>query len=343
MADPRFYTNRGPFTLAAICAKAAIGLPAGLDGARAVADLAGLDGAGPAHLTFFLGGAKRAENFIRSRAGFCLVPQGRLPPPPDGMALLPCPDVSAAWVAAAALFYPDIDDAPGAPGVDDAARLCEGVLLGAHVSIGPQAQIGAGARIGTGSVIGPGVTIGQHCRIGAHVSISHAHIGDHVEIAAGARIGQAGFGFASGGRGHRRIAQLGRVILQDHVAIGANTTIDRGALGDTVVGEGAKIDNLVQIAHNVEIGRHCIIASQVGIAGSSVLEDFVIVGGQAGIGDHCRIGAGARLGGRCGVSSGLVLEGKRDYSGFPAKPIREWAREIHAVAQLVRRPKQDER
>jgi UDP-3-O-[3-hydroxymyristoyl] glucosamine N-acyltransferase len=341
VADPRFFRNQGPFTLAAIAAGAGIVLPDGVDSARAVADLAGLDGAGPPHLTFCLQ-ARRAADVAASRAGVCLVPEGlAVNAAPAGMVFLPCKDVSRAWALAAALFYPHTNVEPSA-GVAASAVLGEGVLLGAHVVIGAGAEIGAGTRIGAGTVIGPGVAIGKDCLIGPHASISHAYLGDRVRLAAGVRVGQPGFGFASGGKGHRPIPQLGRVIVQDDVQVGANTTIDRGALGDTVIGEGAKIDNLVQIAHNVRLGRRVILAAQVGIAGSSILEDGVMAGGQAGIGDHCHIGAGARLGGQAGVPSGTVLEGGRDYSGFPAKPIREWAREIHAVRRLVRPRKQDE-
>jgi UDP-3-O-[3-hydroxymyristoyl] glucosamine N-acyltransferase len=137
--------------------------------------------------------------------------------------------------------------------------------------------------------------------------------------------------------------QLGRVIIQDDCEIGAATTIDRGALGDTVIGEGSKIDNLVQIAHNCQIGRHCIIAGQAGLAGSVVLEDGVILAGQVGLGDHTRVGAGARLGARAGTGSSIFLPGGVDYGGAPAKPVREWAREIHAVTRLAKRRAQDEK
>jgi len=339
MADPRFFANRGPFTLAEICVKCGIAAPA--DGRARVFDLASLGGAGPGHLTFFFGGRKLEEDFTRSRAGFCLVPdKGSLPEAPPGMMLLlASAQVGAAWVAVASLFYPDAVRGliMADMGVSADASLGANVVVGPHACIGAGAEIGAGTRIGAGSVIGPGVAIGRDCEIGAHVSISHAYLGDRVRVLPGARIGQPGFGFAPTAKGQARIPQLGRVIVQDDVDIGANTTIDRGALGDTVIGEGSKIDNLVQIAHNVEIGRHCTVISQVGIAGSSVFEDFVVAGGQVGIGDHVRIGQGARLGARAGVSSGLTLEGGRDYSGFPVKPIREWAREILVLGQLARK------
>jgi UDP-3-O-[3-hydroxymyristoyl] glucosamine N-acyltransferase len=216
------------------------------------------------------------------------------------------------------------------------------VMLGTGVVIGAGAEIGNHVRIGANTVIGPGVTIGHDCEIGSNASISHAYIGDRVLILPGAQIGQPGFGFASSEAGHVKIPQLGRVIIQDDVEIGAASAIDRGAIGDTVIGEGSKLDNLVQIGHNVQIGRHCVLVSQVGIGGSSVVEDFSVLGGQVGISDHVHIGAGARLAARTAAVSGQDIPGGQDSGGVPAKPIREWLREIHAVSNLVRRRKQDD-
>jgi UDP-3-O-[3-hydroxymyristoyl] glucosamine N-acyltransferase len=344
MADPRFYGNRGPFTLARICAKAAATAPAGVNRDGEISDLASLEGAGPKHLSFFAGGRKALDSFQRSAAGFCLVPANEKNlKPPSGMTLLTCASVAHAFAAAAQLFYPDASlavwrqDQP----VDPSARLGQGVLLGPGAVIGPGAEIGDGSRIGAGSVIGPGVAIGRNCEIASNVTITHAYIGDGVTVLPGAQIGQPGFGFASSENGHARIPQLGRVIIQDKVEIGAGTTIDRGALGDTVIGEGSKLDNLVQVGHNVQIGRHCVLVSQVGIAGSTVIEDFAILGGQVGIADHGHIGAGARLAARSAMVSGQVVAGGQDYGGVPAKPVREWMREVHLVNAMARRKKQD--
>src|SRR5262249_11175970 len=157
-------------------------------------------------------------------------------------------------------------------------------------------------HIGAHAVIGRGVTIGRRAQIASHAVIAFSYLGDDIVVQAGVKLGGSGFGFASGADGHMKIPQLGRVIVQDHVEIGANSTIDRGALGDTVIGEGKKIDNLVQIGHNTKIGRHCILAGQVGVSGSVVLGDFVIVGGMAGIADHVTIGDRARLAGLAGVA-----------------------------------------
>lgn len=350
MADPRFYSNQGPFALAALCEAAGIALPTSADGGTEVADVAGLDGAGPAHLSFFTGGRELASAFASTHAGFCLVPQksGRQSTSksaPNPTLLLPCASVGQAFAAIAARFYPDAMRVNRRQelGVAATARLGRNALLGPGVTVGAGAEIGDNSSIGANAVIGPGVTIGRDCEIGSNVTIAYAHIGDRVIIQSGTQIGQPGFGFATTSAGHVKIPQLGRVIIQDGVEIGAATTIDRGALGDTVIGEGAKLDNLVQVGHNVSIGRHCILISQVGIGGSSVIEDFAVLGGQVGIADHVHIGQGARLAARSACVSGQVVPPGQDYGGVPAKPIREWLREIHALSRLARpRTKQDD-
>ena len=341
MADPRFYANRGPFSLAEICQCAGLAVPDGANPAARIQDLAGLEGAGPKHLSFFMG--KSGNAFASSQAGFCFVPE-KLNEAPAAMTLLKVASVNQAFAAVAALFYPgaarDVwqQDQP----LDNTALLGEDVVLGPGAVIGPRCEIGARSRIGANSVIGPGVAIGRDCEIGANVTISHALLGDRVLVLPGARIGQPGFGFASSGEGHAKIPQLGRVIVQDNVEIGAGTTIDRGALSDTVIGEGSKLDNLVQIGHNVHVGRHCVLVSQAGVAGSSVIEDFAVLGGQVGVADHAHIGEGARLAARSAMISGQQIEGGQDYGGVPAKPVREWLREVHAVNALARRRKQDD-
>jgi UDP-3-O-[3-hydroxymyristoyl] glucosamine N-acyltransferase len=338
MADPRFYNNQGPFSLKRICEVAGAAVPAGGD--AAVRDLASLDGGGADHLTFFAGdGGTAAAQFERTAAGFCFVTQNEKRAAPEGCVAIACASVQHAFAAAARLFYPQSDLAvwSQSAAIDPSAKLDEGVVLAPGVVIGPEAEIGAGTRIGPNSVIARGVAIGRNCAIGSNVSISHAYVGDGVLILPGAQIGSPGFGFASSPAGHVKIPQLGRVILQDHVEIGACTTVDRGSLGDTVIGEGSKIDNLVQIGHNTRIGRHCVIVGHVGISGSCELGDFVIVGGQVGIADHSRIGDGARLAGRTGVIGELA--GGQDYGGTPAKPMREWARELAAVSMLAKRGK----
>ncbi|MBV9550897.1 MAG: UDP-3-O-(3-hydroxymyristoyl)glucosamine N-acyltransferase, partial [Alphaproteobacteria bacterium] len=342
MADPRFFRNQGPFSLTVLAAKLGIQPPSGATGN--VFDLAGLEGAGPEHLAFFSGAREQREAFQRSRAGFCLVPAGDATSAPDSMVRLEVPSVAHAWALAAATFYPESGQAlwPNET-IHPDAKLAEDVAVGPGVVIGAAAEIGSGTRIGPGAAIGPGVAIGRNCDIGAHVTITHAYVGDEVMILPGAQIGQPGFGFASSAAGHIKTPQLGRVILQDRVEIGANTTIDRGALGDTVIGEGSKIDNLVMIGHNVRIGRNCFVIAQVGIAGSSEMGDFVVLAGQAGVGDHTKIGDRARFAAKTGVPSNTIYEGGIDYGGMPAKPVREWVRELHALKIMLKRQEKEKK
>jgi UDP-3-O-[3-hydroxymyristoyl] glucosamine N-acyltransferase len=201
--------------------------------------------------------------------------------------------------------------------------------------IGPGAEIGSGTVIGAGATIGAKVCIGRDCAIGPNATITHALIGDRVIIHPGCAIGQDGFGFVRGPRGAEKVPQVGRVIIQDEVEIGANSTVDRGAIRDTVIGEGTKIDNMVHIAHNVSIGRHCLLAGQVGISGSSTVEDGVIMGGQAGVADHLTVGTGAMLGAKAGVMSD-VPPGAR-WAGYPARSGKQWLREVATLERLARK------
>ena len=343
MADPRFYDNRGPFTLAVVCSRAQAALPPGLDPASVISDLASLDGAGPDHLTFCTAKDPLAA-IARSQAGYCFVDAGTTNTLTAALQthLIGCGSVQQTFAAAARLFYPKHglvrweQEQPVHPD----ARLEDNVFLGPGVLIGPGVEIGSGTSIGPYTVIGRGVTIGRNCEIGNHVGIGFSHLGDGVVVLPGAQVGQPGFGFASSAHGHDNVPQLGRVIIQDRVEIGACTTIDRGALGDTVIGEGTKIDNLVQIGHNNRIGRHCVVVAQVGISGSCELGDFVVLGGQVGVSDHVRIGDYARLAARSAAVPG-DYPGHADYGGAPLRPMKQWRREVAAVALLAKRRRRD--
>lgn len=339
MADPRFYDNRGPYRLAEVCARAAASFSGAGDGE--ICDVAALDGAGPWHLTFCTG-KSASSDLENSRAGYCFVADDQTLVANGRTRLLPCTSVQHAFAIAARMFYPEhgmaVWDQDRA--VHVTARLDEGVRLAPGAVVGPGAEIGAGTRIGPCAVIGRGVALGRDCEIGSHASIAFAYFGDRVQVLPGAQIGQPGFGFASSSRGHDKIPQLGRVIVQDDVEIGACTTIDRGAVGDTVIGEGTKIDNLVQIGHNNRVGRHCIIVSQAGISGSCELGDFVVLGGQTGLADHVRLGDRARLAARAAAAPGDYA-GDEDYGGTPMRPMKMWRRELAAVALLARRGKRN--
>jgi len=236
--------------------------------------------------------------------------------------LRPSSMFEAKEIAAGALVHPT-------------ARLEGGVTIDPGAVVGPLAEIGAGTVVGPTAVVGPEVRIGRDGMIGAGSTVSNALIGDRVTIHPGCRIGQDGFGYQFNSGRHGKIPQVGRVIIQDEVDIGAGCTIDRGAMGDTVIGEGTKIDNLVQIGHNVSIGRHCIIVAQTGISGSVTLEDWVVLGGQVGIADHLTVGEGAQIGASSGLMNDVPAGAK--WVGAPAKPAREFFREVSALRRLAER------
>jgi UDP-3-O-[3-hydroxymyristoyl] glucosamine N-acyltransferase len=249
---------------------------------------------------------------------------------PVGTAVLLTPEPQAAWARAALRLHP-VKLASAGPAVHPSAEVEDGAVLAPGVVIGEGARVGRGTWVGPNTVIGPGVSVGRDCRIGANVSIGFALIGDRVRLAAGVVIGEAGFGVASSREGAVDVPQLGRVILQDGVSIGANSCIDRGAYDDTVIGENTKIDNLVQIAHNVVLGRSCVMAAHTGISGSVKVGDGVMFGGRAGLADHITVGPGARIAAAAGVMRDVPAG--ETWAGNPAKPVRQWLRESAWLAK----------
>ena len=205
--------------------------------------------------------------------------------------------------------------------------------IDATVELGPFVVVEAGARIGRGCILHAGVVVGEGCSLGEEcilfpgvVVYPGAQIGNRVILHAGVVVGSDGFGYVSDGRRQWKFPQVGDVIIEDDVEIGANSTIDRGSLGVTRIGTGTKMDNLVQIAHNVEIGRHVVIASQTGISGSTVIEDYAVIGGQVGFGDHARVQTGAVIGSKAGVLPGKIVRSGDVYWGVPVRPLREYKR-----------------
>lgn len=342
MEHPGFFERAGPFSLRAM-AEVAGASPAGeVDLDAKIKDVRPLDAAGQGDLSF-LDNPKYLPLFTQTGATACLVAPKFAGQAPAGTAALVTPEPYRGFARVLALFYPDAlkpkaaRNGAGAPvdSVDGSARLEEGITVEPGAVIGPEALIGRGTTIAAGTVIGYRVHIGRDCYVGPNATLTHTLVGNRVTIHSGASIGQDGFGFAMGRAGHQKVPQIGRVIIQDDVEIGANTTIDRGALRDTVIGEGTKIDNLVQIGHNVVIGRHCIIVAQTGISGSAELGDFVALGGQVGVVGHVKIGAGAQIAGSSNVR-GNVPPGVR-WGGTPAKPTRLWFRELTILRQLAER------
>lgn len=221
--------------------------------------------------------------------------------------------------------------------IHEEAQIEEGVSIEAGAVIGKGVTIGQGSVICAGAVVGHGCQIGRHCYIGPCVSIQYSLLGNKVYIYPGARIGQDGFGYLFSEGRVEKVTQLGRVIIQDDVEIGANTTIDRGALEDTIIGEGSKIDNLVQIAHNVRVGRFCVIAAHTGIAGSVSIGDGTIIGGGAGVKDHVNIGAAVQIAAASGVMNDIP-DGQK-WGGAPARPIKQWLQEVSMLRKATQQEK----
>jgi UDP-3-O-[3-hydroxymyristoyl] glucosamine N-acyltransferase len=337
MADPRFFRVAGPFTAGELAVLTSTEIGGAADRDLRLDDVAPLDTAGPSHLSF-LSNTKYTDALGQSKAGAAFVHPGLADRAPQSMTLLITPKPYLAFAKASTAFYPRNRPMSGVAAtavIDATARLGEGVSIGHHVVIEAGVEIGAGTQIGPNSVIYEGVSIGRDCKVGANVTVSHCLMGNRVTLYPGARIGQDGFGFAPDPTGHVKVPQLGRVVIGDDVEIGANTTIDRGAGPDTVIGTGSMIDNLVQIGHNVVLGRGCVLVSQTGISGSTKLGDFVMVGGQAGLAGHLSIGAGAQIGSKSGVMRDIA-PGAR-VGGIPAVSAVQWHRQTTILDRMAKK------
>jgi UDP-3-O-[3-hydroxymyristoyl] glucosamine N-acyltransferase len=340
MAEPVFIRDVRHLSASEIAVLVGAELPSGAAPGRLFRNVAPLETAGPDDLSY-MDNPRYAAEFAASSAGLVLVSKRFAARAPADAILILTPDPQRAYAKCLAAMFPEANR-PGSffgadgvmPGavVHPTARLEQGVVVDPGAVIGPRAEIGSGTIVAAHAVIGPDVRIGRDCSIAPHVTIQHALLGNRVILHAGVRVGQDGFGFAMGAGGHLKVPQIGRVIIQDDVEIGANSTVDRGATRDTIIGEGTKIDNLVQIGHNVVIGRHCVIVSQTGLAGSSTLEDFVVIGGQVGMAGHLTVGAGSQIAASSNIATD-VPRGAR-WGGTPAKPMREWLREIAWVKQM---------
>lgn len=331
--DPRFFQRSGPFSLAAVAEAAEGEAPPRRLMFEGVAPLQ----TAQASDVSFLDNRKYADALAATSAGAVIVHPDMAPRVPEGSVAIVTSEPYAAWARVCALFHPLPPLTAGihpSAVVSPEARVHPTAEIGPLAVIGARAEIGPRCRIASFAAIGDGVVLGTDCRIGSHASLSHALLGDRVVVFPGARIGQDGFGFAITSAGFHSVPQLGRVVIEDDVEVGANTTIDRGSLHDTVIGAGSRLDNLVQIGHNVRLGRGCVIVAQAGISGSTTLEDHVMLGGQAGVTGHLRIGRRARIGAQAGVM-GDVPAGA-DFVGAPAQAAKAFFREYAALRRLAR-------
>ena len=278
------------------------------------------------------------ERAASAQAGCILVPVQTSVPGKNTIAVQ---SPKLAFVKACSLIL----RSPAPPaGIHPSAVVAPGVELDRAVTIGPLAvvergaKIGAGTRIGAGAVIGEQAVIGNDCLLYPNVTLyPRVRLGNRVILHAGVVVGGDGFGYVFAEGRHQKFPQLGGVVIEDDVEIGSNSTVDRGSLGTTVIGEGTKIDNLVQIAHNVHIGRHCVIAAQTGISGSTEIGDFVMMGGQVGVGDHARIQSHAVLGGQAGVLPGKIIRPGAVIWGTPARTLEQFRRQQAAISRLTNR------
>ena len=318
--DQRFYITREALTFGSIIDR--LGLPARDGSDRSITGIASYEAAGGGDLCFFEGSDPSLKSALPWQQGACLVNRAVASRFPHLPQLIGVADPRTSFLDISATAYAaKTGSYSGCP-----ASVHETSLIGENCVIGDGAAIGHHTQIGANCVIGPGVQIGANCRIGANVTITFALIGNEVCLLAGARIGESGFGLAASPSGLRNIPHFGRVILQDNVTIGANSCIDRGQLGDTIIGEGSKIDNLCHIGHNSQIGRQVVMAAFAGISGSVRIGDNVRLGGRVGLIDHLTVGKDAQIAAGSAVLNHVPAG--ETWAGMPAKPIRTWQREL---------------
>ncbi len=337
MSDVRFFRPTGPFSLKHIAAHIGAEPPAARLGDILIQDISDLETAGEGDLSLFCD-QRYAAALADTKASVVITTRSLARHASEAQCLLFAEEPKLAFARAGHLLYPAIGldlGIDGAATIDPSAIIGGGTRVDAGAIVEADVRIGANCHIGYHAVLEKGVVLGDGSAIGAHSVISNTLIGARVEIGPSCTIGGPGFGFVAGPKGPVRVLQIGRVVVGDDVIIGANCTIDRGATGDTVIGAGSAIDNLVQIGHNVRLGRCCIVCGQAGIAGSTTLGDGVTIGGQSAISDHLSIGTGARIAGKSGVMRDVAAG--ETVGGYPAVPLRQWHRQTAGLLRLFSR------
>ena len=341
MADQNFHYKTPSKTLAELAELSGAVLNNEDDADCVIEDVVPLKEAVEGQISF-LDNVKYKDDFKSTKASACIVSKKMIEHAPEGVALLISSHPYKSYALIAQAFYPEeypkINISEGAY-VDPTAAISKGCIIEAGAVIQAGVKLGEGCWIGANAVIETNVEIGKKSRIGANATVSHAVIGENTRLYPGVRVGQDGFGFAIDPAGHVKVPQLGRVLIGDNVEIGANTCIDRGAGPDTIIGSGTWIDNLVQIAHNVKIGRGCVIIAQSGIAGSTTLEDYAVIAAQVGVAGHLTVGMGAQVGAQSGVMRDVPAGTK--VLGSPAVPVKEYMRQVATVKKMANKGKTD--
>ncbi len=328
MADTAFFENRGPFTLQQIAEICGAELSDASQAQVSIANIATLESAGAEDICFFYDKKAKAKG-AEIKAKACVTTEELKGFVADGVVILISANPKMAFLKLNMAFYSEYQrrpDVSSSARIAPSVRLGQNCYIGEHVVLEENVVVGDNCVIEHGAVVSRGCKIGNNCRIGTNAQIAYCYMGNDCYVYSGARVGLDGFGFQMVDGQHKRIPQIGRVIIGNDVEIGANACIDRGAMDDTVIGDGCRIDNMVQVAHNIRLGRGCVLVAQTGIAGSCTFGDYVVCGGQTGFADHLTVGSGAQIAAQSGImrdiAPGAVV------MGTPAVPIKDFMRQV---------------